>query len=237
MDSMFSLRPHCTVLLGCMQLSACVDPDGSLEDYNTRFAAIYGTGEAVGGGGPVETEIARCAELTETCDPVTAEGLTGKYLFSLAAHVNPPKPVLLVFEQTAVADGEDITLNINISSGVDAKDRQTLAGDPIAGGPYTIAKDGSFEIELPTLTYPGSVNPITGTNLEAKGVTLHGVVCGPGDFWAGAVTGNVTKPIPVDLGAPPAGKTISTFTLQKYEGDVLPEPLINCDKEPAGALK
>lgn len=189
--------------------AGCADPDGQFEAFGTRYDQDNATSTAPFDAGP--------------CPPTKVGEADGDYFFTLAAKINKKKPLALLAKLTTQAMGAGVTFKLDLQPLL-AADQKTPTGVPFNGlGPYAVASDGSFTAALPELTVPGNGNPVTGTDLVAT-VTLAGHLCGKGDFICGDVTGNVTKPLPLDLKG-------SSFTLQRITDPTkYPTPLIDCAK-------
>ncbi|MCC6523610.1 MAG: hypothetical protein IT373_13215 [Polyangiaceae bacterium] len=162
-------------------------------------------------------------------DVPTAGEVDGEFFFALSAFLNPQKPV--VFDSTLTttqgANGLEYSLDLQPLA---ASDRTTPVGSVIHVGPLPVDADGTFDSALPELTVPGAANPITvGSDIVAT-ITLHGELCGTADFICGPVTGNTTKPLPLNLASNPG----SNFTMERVTtpGTYPEPPQINC----AGAL-
>jgi hypothetical protein len=99
----------------------------------------------------------------------------------------------------------------------------TLVGAPTVTMPVPIRADGSFKTDVLTLDTPGAANcalPDTAVTVE---VTLEGgQVCDDSKFACGVMNGKVVG-LGVDLNG-------STFTAQKIENNVVPTPVLNCDR-------
>jgi hypothetical protein len=99
----------------------------------------------------------------------------------------------------------------------------TLVGEPTVTDPVPIRADGFFKTDVLTLETPGTANcalPNTAVTVE---VTLEGgQVCDDTKFACGVMNGTVVG-LGVDLNG-------STFTAQKIENNVVPTPVLNCDR-------
>ena len=207
-----SMTTPALVLLGCLAaLAGCPDPQGEYDAFKERFEALN-TGGASG------------------CEPApaVAGAADGQYLFALSAKLSPPKAFVLDATLTTT-EGADGGLNVELSlQPLSAEDQATPVGEPLVAEGLTIEADGTFTWDFGLVTLIGAANPITGADVEST-LIFEGSICGPPNqgFICGDASGIVSKPLQnYDL-------TGSTFTMQRYEGDALPDPLINCDKEPA----
>ena len=172
-----------SIFAGVLALG-CVDPAGDYEDFKERqkkTTPVQGSG---------------CGDPTATCDPPVAAELSGQWLFALSAQLSPTKPILFFADivATDAAGGIEWTWTITPLS---TADRSPLAALP-ALPPSTVPADGAWVVDLPELNVPGAANPITGSDITAD-TALTGNVCGSRDFLCGDVTGNVSKPITLDL--------------------------------------
>jgi hypothetical protein len=100
---------------------------------------------------------------------------------------------------------------------------RTLVGEPTTTDPVPIRADGFFRTEELTLDTPGTANCALPDTAVTVKVTLEGgQVCDDTKFACGIMNGTVDG-LGVDLNG-------STFTAQKIENDVVPEPVLNCDR-------
>jgi hypothetical protein len=100
-------------------------------------------------------------------------------------------------------------------------------GDAVAFGPFAVGQTGTWRGDLSDLQVAGAANSITGGDIAAD-VVLEGSLCGDGAFYCGTASGNVTRPLPLDL----AG---STFTLTRVDAMGAPPttPAIDCAMTPS----
>lgn len=198
-----------SILVG-LACFGCVDPEGQYDEFQDRDKKTtlpQGTGCGVDPSAP--------------CDPVTVGALDGQWLFALSATLAPTKPILFFADVTSADAGGQVEWQWTLTP-LDAKTREPVPGTPIEIDPSQIPADGQWSVTLPPLDVPGAANPITGSDITAE-AGLTGDVCGGRDFLCGDVSGNVSKPIVLDL----AG---STWTLQRLTApDTLPDTIyINC---------
>lgn len=197
-----------------------------------------GTGEHVEDGGG--------SDLTDAANPeavagITAEQLTGDYLFVVSTNVLPKAPVLFVSQIRAERVGDQLVLKLR-QQALDKTDRVT----PVSlWGPWqtgTIDAEGHFESDTLAARIPSEANSIVSLDADAE-IVLHGVLSdavdvasheGPIDFLCGSVTGKIVRPIPID------DLTGSTFTATRIadidDPSTYPEVVINCDRDPARPL-
>jgi len=203
-----------TALLGCLALAGCPDPQARFDEFGERY-------DGLGDGGSNEGGAAACS-------PTAPGEASGQYLFTLSAKLSPAKAFLFDTALTTSDDGNGGLL-VDLSLQPLSKDDQsTPVGDPLVQTGLPVAADGTFSWNFGEVTLIGAANPVTGADVEAIELTFIGSMCGGdrlGDI-CGDVTGIVTKPLDMyDL-------TGSTFTIQRYEGE-LPAPVINCAGDPA----
>lgn len=200
----------------------CVDPEGQYDEFREREAKTVKPEAGVPDGGG-------------TCDPNADGGcaspppgaMDGQWLFALSAKLKPASPILFFADVTTSDQGGATSMQWTLVA-LDAKARTPLPGfTPIQFDPSTIGADGAWSFDPPALAVPGAANPITGSDIEAD-VALEGQICDGRDFACGIVTGNVTKPIPLELC--PAADDCSTWTLERLTTpDTLPETVkYNC---------
>lgn len=141
-------------------------------------------------------------------------------MLAISVTLAPTKPIL------ALADVTTPTLDGGTGFAFDAQplsaaDRVTPVGQKASFGPFPVDEHGAFQADIPNLQTTGAANPVTGGDIAAR-VVLSGNLCGDGQFFCGTLTGNVTKPIPLDLKG-------STFTFTRAEGTTLPaRPAVDC---------
>jgi hypothetical protein len=187
---------------------ACVDPGKDFAAFESRAKVSKPTLDAGGGA-----DAARCT--------VTSGAVTGRYLLALSVTLAPTKPILALTDVTtpALDGGAGLSLEAQPLS---AADRRTPVGQKLARGPFPVDPSGSFRAEMSGLAVQGAANPVTGGDILAN-LVLAGSLCGDGRIFCGTVSGNVEKPLPLDL----AG---STFTLTHVDPSTDPptRPTIDC---------
>jgi hypothetical protein len=197
------------VALVALVATGCVDPG---KDFDAFRARLPTTTVADAGGTPGDA--GACA--------VKPGGIQGQFLFALSASVKPNTPIVSLVDVTtpAFAGGTGITLGVQPLS---AKDRRTPAGPSFTFGPFAVDAQGQFKADIKGLNVTGVANPVTPGADIAADVVLAGNLCGDGRFFCGTVTGQTTKPLPLDLSG-------STFTLTLVDpGSTLPtQPKLDC---------
>jgi hypothetical protein len=197
--------------LALLGLAGCPDPGGEFDDFEARWRA----GNPDAGVGPGDS--GPCV----APDPST---LGGQYVFALSAVVDRTRPIVFSTEVSGGPQGLSFALQP-----LSAADRRTPVGAPVTVGPFPLSPDGAFHAELPTLVVGGEANPITGSEIEAT-VVLDARFCDVAGFYCGTVTGNLSRPIPIDL----AG---STFAMERISGGTPPpEPYLSCNRDRAVPL-
>jgi hypothetical protein len=200
------MRNPFVLLLFCTACIGCVDPEEDFDAFAARaHAAPPGAHDAGGDGGP-------CS--------VAPGGVEGQYLLAISVTLSPTKPILALTNVTTpmLDGGTGLTFDAQPLS---AADRKTPVGQKTSFGPFQVEQDGTFRAEIPNLETTGAANPVTGGDIAAS-VVLSGSLCGDGRFFCGTVSGNVTKPIPLDLKG-------SSFTLTRVESSTLPaRPAVDC---------
>lgn len=213
----------CLFVLGSsVLLAACPKTGEEFEAFGDRYCEINTCTTAAVTTGPsqCETPVADDAEVT------------GQWLFTLSARLDPKKAFVLNANITAeFQDDGSMLIDMSLQP-LSAMDQMTPAACPaIELTDLVVNPDGSFNWLLAPndmgLTLCGEANPISGGDI-LTGLSLSGTICGGADagFICGNVAGVVSTPIPnFDL-------TGSTFTIQKIMG-AAPTPVINCEKVPA----
>lgn len=199
-------------------LLGCPATQEKFDEFVDRQDAIEG--DTSGGGG------------MGACTPPAVGEADGLYIFALSARVAPKTPVLFETTLTTADDGGgNLTISLSLLP-IDAETRSMIVGAAITVGPIVVDPEGAFTAEFPPiLTVAGSANPISGTELEATNVVLSGTLCTPTVQICGSVTGNVTKPLPIDL----AGSSFSMEPIASA-GVYPPQPQIDCAGNLADAL-
>ncbi|MGK3999523.1 hypothetical protein [Sorangium sp. So ce1024] len=200
-------------------LAGCADPEGRFDDFQARDTAIRedqaggdGGSDGSGGGGGA------------SCVP-EAGAPDGDFFFNLSAYLNPRTPIVFLARLTTEASDGGLSFSLRFQP-LEAADRRTPTGEPFDVGPYEVSDDGQFTAELPTIVVPGNANPFSGSELEAT-ITLTGALCAPVDFVCGDVTGNVARPLALDLEG-------STFAMERITDPAsYPASVINCKRDPA----
>lgn len=135
---------------------------------------------------------------------------------ALSATLAPTQPILFIADVHSTGSAWQWTL-----TPLDAKTRTPLPNSSIVLPDSAIPAGGSWVFDLPPLEVPGTANPITGSDIEAD-VTLTSTSCGSDAFVCGDVSGDITKPIVLDLQG-------SSWTLERLVAGGLPEPIrIDC---------
>jgi hypothetical protein len=199
-------------------LISCADVEGRYDDFEARDTKIR---ESQGGSGGNGGE--------DGCTRPEPGAADGDFLLSLSARIRRKSPILFLAGLTTEATDSGLSFSLEVQTLV-AADRKTPTGTPIPVGPFEIDADGSFVAELPPVAVPSDGNPISTRDIEAE-ITLIGSLCAPADFVCGDVNGALTEPLELGLDG-------STFTLQRItDPDSYPEPVINCNKDPAAPLE
>lgn len=197
------LLASCGVVFG----TACVDPGASFDAFVDRAAAVHRP----------EPDASADAAACE----VHAGDIDGQYLLAISVTLAPTKPIAVLADVTTPLFDGGIGISFDAQP-LSAADRKTPVGSKLALGPFPIDSNGTFRADLPGLEVTGAANPVTGGDITAN-LVLTGSLCGDRRFFCGEVSGNVEKPLPLDL----AG---STFTLTKVEapGAFPARPAIDC---------
>lgn len=215
-------RPSARGLPLVLALSGCADPGGAFDAFSERYRATH-TADAGGDAGGD----------AGACSLPQPSQVAGQFVLLISPAFSPKAPILFLDEVSAKALGSDqIEVGMTLTA-LSATDRKTPVGAALA--PVTASLDaGPFSYDLGVLEVVGAADPfIPGAAIEGS-VVLHGQLCsapeGPIDFWCGAVSGQVTAPVALDL----AG---SSWTLARVapNGD-LPELAVNCAKDPPDPL-
>ena len=206
-------------LASLASLAGCADPEGEFDAFGDRVRQAEGSGGGGGSGGGAE------------CTPPAPGEIDGDYLVALSARIKKPAPIVFLTKVETVDQGGQLALTLTFQP-LSAADRKTPVGEPTGPlGPYLVAADGSFTLDLGPVFVPGEANPITGSDIEAD-ADMMGKLCAPADFVCGEVTGVARASIELTLDGG------STFTFQKVTDPAsLPPPVIGCEKSPAAPLE
>jgi hypothetical protein len=209
---MFERASWLTLVVGAALSVGCVDPEGAYKDFQERESK---TTPATGAG---------CTPTTGTCTAPPVGEMDGQWLFALSATLKPNAPILF-FTEVTTKDNAGVTSMQWSCTPLDAYTRAPVPppeGDPIVLPATDLPADGNWTFAETTVAVTGKANPITHSDISAN-VVMTGDVCSGRDFLCGTVTGNVTKPIPLDLKG-------SSWTLERLTAsDTLPEKIkIDC---------
>ncbi len=203
----------CTGVLFVAAGAGCADPSGQYNDFVERWDRIHATdaGELPEASPEASVEDVadapiEAAEEPAPCDLPATSDVAPHYYVALSAVFSPTQPIM--FLGTVTWDGTSLSLDFQP---LDRFDHVTPKGDPVHGGPFTVAADGSFDADMGAIAVSGDANPISGLDIETL-AQLHaaaGEFCKPLQFICGTVTGTVSKPDYL------AGATLegSTFTM------------------------
>jgi hypothetical protein len=204
------IRRSIIVLFALPLCVACVDPGGDFAAFASRATV------SKPGPGDAGADAAKCT--------VGPSSVTGQYLLALSVTLAPTKPIVVLTDlSTPVFDGPGGGTGVLFEAQpLSATDRLTPVGQKLVLGPFPVDASGTFRATLSGLEVAGAANPVTGGDIAAN-VVLTGSLCGDARSFCGTVTGNVERPLPLDL----AG---STFTLTRVEPSTDPprRPAIDC---------
>ena len=186
--------------LSVLLCSACVDPEGSFNEFSERV-------------GPPPDAAFIDSPFGDVSCVVDPAALTGSYLLALSVVVAPQSPIVALLD--LAIDPSGATLSLSNVQALSAQDRRTPVGPPVSAGPFPVS-GAVAQLDLPGLAVPGAANPISGQDIVAD-VVLTLNLCPVGTFLCGVADGMVTQPLQLAL----AG---STFTLSPATGGAGPEP-------------
>ncbi len=217
------------LFLAGVLLPSCADPEGAYEDFKDRHDIANGqfdasAGDASDGAALDDGTVPEASG----CVMPTAEDLQDKFLFALSANIAKTIPILCLGTLTVSQGAAGAEISFSLQP-LDAKDKKTPVGNPIAGGPFPIQADGSFVGDFGTIEVVGAANPISGSDLSTTAVLTGapGGFCKPADFICGDIAGNLTKPFALDLKG-------SKFTFQRItDPNAYPVAKIDCEGTPA----
>jgi hypothetical protein len=213
----------------CLMFSACFAPQERFDDFvaaKKNLAAEAGTDDG-DGDGPGNDE------------PVTAEQITGTYLFAISTPVDPVHPLVYLAEFDAAAgmgDALDVRLRQRPLS---IRDRKTPVGEFSEWISTSVEPTGVYESPPIDTVVPPAANSFglaLTTTIRFKG-TFHNPAT-PAmpeakiEFFCGTATGNVEG-----LNLSLDGTNFAASRLADPEDtSTYPDVVINCDKDPAAPL-
>jgi len=191
---------------------ACVDPEGSFNDFVDRSKAL-GVGGTTADAGD--------------CTPPAPGEVEGNVFLAVSLSIAKTLPVTLAgtLESPEVNGRPSILLKL---SALNYSDRKTpVQTEIIPRGPYVIDETGSFTAELPQEVIPAAANAVTKQDSESQ-VTLTGKVCGKSDFYCGTLVAQIIQP------ALPNVQGTYALTFVDDLATIPPDPVyINCEREVA----
>ena len=212
-----------------LSFTACPDPEGQYEAFNTRrddtlaaraenMGGEMIAGEAMGGE---MTSGEMMAGETEELGPIP-QITSGTFLFGLAPNLNVNKPMTFVAE-VEIEINEDGSAGQVISMNLDPRtceDLNASAGDSVVFTPEEatpITEGGYFSADFGRQTVAGTANCISGSLIEAE-IQLDGQVFNESSL-CGEMNGMLYRPYPADLGYSEITMERSTFAAIKLEGN------------------
>lgn len=191
-------------------LLGCVDPQGKFDEFAERVGTTTRTiGSCDGGGTP----------------PRPGEG-DGPVLLVVSTSLSPRLPVLFKGDVQSVDVDGRTGLTFNLSP-LNAFDRTTLVGEPLAEGPFVIGDDGVLVADIPRGITPELANPVTAGDVDSQ-VTLTGTVCHVAEPWSSGpvdMAGQYCGIVSGTLYAPVEGPLTGDFALIRLADiDVIPDP-------------
>jgi hypothetical protein len=195
------------VVIASVACGGCVDPGADFDAFIGRARPPQSNAGDAGGDASVCT--------------VRPGDVEGQYSFAISVTLAPTKPILALTDVTTPATGSGTGFAFDAQP-LSAADRRTPVGQKVSLGPFQVDQNGAYRAEIPNLQVTGAANPVTGGDITADAV-LSGNLCGDGRFFCGTVSGNVTKPLPLDLDG-------STFTFTRVDSatDLPAQPAIDC---------
>jgi hypothetical protein len=175
-------------------------------------------GNPFGSGGAASDAGTGCGTVGSCAAPDTST-LAGEWVFALAATLGPTKPIL--FRATVSANGASWQWTL---VPLNAKTRLAIPGPPIVLAESSILADATWSFTTAgPIAIPAAANPLTGSDIEAGPIGFTGQICGGRTFYCGDVTGQISKPISLDLNG-------SHWTLARAPSPgVLPEEIfVDC---------
>lgn len=145
-------------------------------------------------------------------------GNVAEFLITVAPKPFPTKPNLMRASIEILDDGSMMWTAQHFDY-----TRTRLVGAPFVAGPFRLQADGFFRTDPLVLEVPGEADcALPDTALMVQLTFEGGAICDDTLFACGLVNGTVLG-LGVDLNG-------STFTAQRIEGGVIPEPAMNCER-------
>ncbi len=222
MTGLRALRCVLSCVASGLVVASCIDPRDDFNEFaeRAREAGVFAASQDAGGEGGFDFDASGACARTE--------GTTREFLFSFSTVLDPPHPILFMGTVTIVDGGN--AMDIEMVS-LSAADRMTPVGPPVVFSGVAIREDGFFDTGTQTIKVLGAANAIL-ADLEADvEVRLQGAqVCDDTEFACGIMDGLVLPPLDFSIDG-------STFAVQQILDPAnLPDPVINCDRDPAAPL-
>jgi hypothetical protein len=217
-------------LIGCALIfSACFSPEDRFNDFlEAKKSQMADAGTGPEDGGALGND-----------EPLTAEQVTGTYLYSISTPVDPTHPIVYLAEFEAspkMGDALEVRLR---QQPLSITDRQTPVGAFSDWVSAVVEPTGTYETPPITTVVPAAANsfglPLTAT------VQFKGTFKNPAtpempqakvEFFCGTATGNVEG---VDLSLD--GSTFAASRIPDPEDpSTYPEVVLNCNQDPAAPL-
>jgi len=214
-----------TAIAASVSGGACVDPQGTFDDFAERDEKIVK---------PTEAPAVSTGVVEGCVVPVAGSAAEGTYLFALSAQLENTQPLMFRADVTFGADAAAPTISFTLTPlrtpYRSAADNESLAlYEEIPptleiGGPFALDAEGKFSADLKKdLSVDGKANLFSPNALVATiKLGLSNQICEPAEGVAptticGAVTGMVTKPIPLEL-----NEGENFYAMTKYDGVTIP---------------
>jgi hypothetical protein len=195
------------LLLG---LTGCPDPQGRFDEFAGRVITLD--------AGPTGPD----APPLQTLPDITGTFLVGLYIKATDTHVELLGTTGLTQAMGTTPAKFEAHLHF-----LKLSDRTPIASPNVDITNVTVSSAGEFTATIPTLPIPRAANPL-GFDATAENVVMTAMIQNK-DRFCGTVTGNVTKPQPVDL----AGSTLAGIRVPDgAQGAALPPAQLNCTIPP-----
>lgn len=216
--------------IGCaLFFSACFSPEDRFNDFIAlkKSAASDAGGEPEEGGAPGEGE------------PLTAEQVTGTYLYAISTPIDPTHPIVYLAEfEASPGMGDALAVRLR-QRPLSITDRQTPVGEFSDWIDAAVEPTGTYQTPPITTEVPAAANtfglPLTAT------VQFEGTFRNPAtpempqakvEFFCGTAMGKVEG-----VGLSLDGSTFAASRIPNPDDpSTYPEVLLNCSKQPAAPL-
>lgn len=205
--------------------AACLQPEDSFKDFEKRYDDIDEASD------PSSSSSVSTGVIEGCIPPMAGSAAEGSYIFALSAQLSNTKPIFLRADVTFSADEAAPSISMSLTAlrtpYREAADNENIPRfapiEPaLKVGPFPLDAEGQFTAEFPELTVSGKANPFSPNDLVAVIRLESGQTCELNEgeeplTICGNVSGDVSKPIPIELKAEK-----NFYAMLKYDGTNVP---------------